>query len=207
VLFFSGRGGSGKSNLCIRFVYNQFMEEYDPTIEDDFKQITRVDGIASQVRIYDTAGQEEWGHSYYREAYYRDAHGFLMVCDCASRHAAEELVDLHNKIRRTKDLEDDIAIPIVVAYNKIDLFMPSSIKTNKPQMTTPPDVTIDQVHAWNDWIKKYKIDIVPTSAKENVNVEEAFHKLIRLIRKDRMEKYKQKLSKEQQDQKSKCNLQ
>lgn len=31
-----GGGGTGKSALCIRFISNSFVEEYDPTIEDRF---------------------------------------------------------------------------------------------------------------------------------------------------------------------------
>ena len=39
-----GGGGVGKSALTIRLVSDDFLEEYDPTIEDSYRKQTELDG-------------------------------------------------------------------------------------------------------------------------------------------------------------------
>ena len=55
-----GAGGVGKSALTIQLIQNQFMEEYDPTIEDSYRKQVVVDKAACYLDILDTAGQEEY---------------------------------------------------------------------------------------------------------------------------------------------------
>ncbi|XP_078665368.1 circularly permutated Ras protein 1-like [Branchiostoma floridae x Branchiostoma belcheri] len=40
-----GAGGVGKSSLCVRFVQGDFIEDYDPTIEDSYRKLITVDNI------------------------------------------------------------------------------------------------------------------------------------------------------------------
>ena len=47
----------GKSSITIRFVYNDFSDEYDPTRADSFRRHLP-DG--SIIDILDTAGQEQY---------------------------------------------------------------------------------------------------------------------------------------------------
>ena len=54
-----GSGGVGKSALTIQLVHNQFMAEYEPTIEDSFLKQVTIDDVTSRLSILDTAGQEE----------------------------------------------------------------------------------------------------------------------------------------------------
>lgn len=55
-----GIGGVGKSSLVIRLVTDHFLEEYNPTIEDNFQKNMTVDEIPTVIDILDTAGQEEY---------------------------------------------------------------------------------------------------------------------------------------------------
>jgi GTPase KRas protein len=55
-----GSGGVGKSALTIRLITDNFLEEYDPTIEDSYQKTLVVDGESTQINILDTAGQEEY---------------------------------------------------------------------------------------------------------------------------------------------------
>ena len=55
-----GGGGVGKSALTIRLVTDNFLEEYDPTIEDSYRKQVKIDGEAALLDILDTAGQEEF---------------------------------------------------------------------------------------------------------------------------------------------------
>ena len=55
-----GSGGVGKSALVIRLVTDHFLEEYNPTIEDNFQKNVTVDNVPTVIDILDTAGQEEY---------------------------------------------------------------------------------------------------------------------------------------------------
>ena len=39
-----GDGGVGKSALTIQFLQNEFLEDYDPTIEDSYRKQAVIDG-------------------------------------------------------------------------------------------------------------------------------------------------------------------
>ncbi len=53
-----GGGGVGKSCLTFRLIHNQFLERYDPTLEDFYRKDNfRVDDELCPIEIYDTAGQ------------------------------------------------------------------------------------------------------------------------------------------------------
>ena len=45
-----GAGGVGKSSICTQFVMNQFIDQYDPTIEDSYRKQVVVKGIPEQRR-------------------------------------------------------------------------------------------------------------------------------------------------------------
>ena len=44
-----GAGGVGKSSVTLRFVSNQFVTDYDPTIEDSYMKEVVVDNIPSEM--------------------------------------------------------------------------------------------------------------------------------------------------------------
>ncbi|KAH9368762.1 hypothetical protein HPB48_012407 [Haemaphysalis longicornis] len=48
----------GKSSLTIQFVENQFVDSYDPTIENTFHKIVKVKGQEYHLKLVDTAGQD-----------------------------------------------------------------------------------------------------------------------------------------------------
>lgn len=45
---------------CFRLVTDNFLEEYDPTIEDSYRKNITVDEETINLEIVDTAGQEEY---------------------------------------------------------------------------------------------------------------------------------------------------
>lgn len=61
----------------MRFIYNRFVAEYDPTMEDSYRKQIKVDGEECLLDVLDTAGQEEY--SAMRDKYLRTAQGFVIV--------------------------------------------------------------------------------------------------------------------------------
>jgi len=78
-----GAGGVGKSALTIRLVTDNFLEEYDPTIEDSYRKSVIIDDQNALLDILDTAGQEEF--SSMQDQWMREGKGFLLVYTITSR--------------------------------------------------------------------------------------------------------------------------
>lgn len=55
-----GSGAVGKSALTIRLVTDNFLDEYDPTIEDSYRKQAVIDNTIALLDILDTAGQDEF---------------------------------------------------------------------------------------------------------------------------------------------------
>eukprot|EP01083_Nonionella_stella_P259705 886402_1 len=72
-----GAGAVGKSSLTVRYVTGDFLDEYDPTIEDYYRKLVEVDGLPAYMDILDTAGQEEF--SSMKDQWMREVQAFLVV--------------------------------------------------------------------------------------------------------------------------------
>ncbi|XP_039559133.1 GTP-binding protein Rheb isoform X2 [Passer montanus] len=95
--FSCARGG--KSSLTIQFVEGQFVDSYDPTIENTFTKLITVNGQEYHLQLVDTAGQDEY--SIFPQTYSIDINGYILVYSVTS-------------IKR---------IPIMLVGNKKDLHM------------------------------------------------------------------------------------
>uniref|UniRef100_A0A6I8PKJ7 RAS related n=2 Tax=Ornithorhynchus anatinus TaxID=9258 RepID=A0A6I8PKJ7_ORNAN len=157
-----GGGGVGKSALTIQFIQSYFVSDYDPTIEDSYTKICPVDGRLARLDILDTAGQEEFGAM--REQYMRAGHGFLLVFAVNDRPSFNEIGKLHTQILRVKDRDD---FPMVLVGNKADL---------EETRQVPRDAALSFAHS-------HRLPYLEASAKLRLNVDEAFHQLVRAVRK------------------------
>uniref|UniRef100_A0A8B9K7N0 RAS like proto-oncogene B n=1 Tax=Astyanax mexicanus TaxID=7994 RepID=A0A8B9K7N0_ASTMX len=72
-----GSGGVGKSALTLQFMYDEFVEDYEPTKADSYRKKVVLDGDEVQIDILDTAGQEDYAAI--RDNYFRSGEGFLLV--------------------------------------------------------------------------------------------------------------------------------
>ncbi len=48
IIIILGSGGVGKSAICIRYIQNHFVDQYDPTIEDSYRKQVCIKGIPKQ---------------------------------------------------------------------------------------------------------------------------------------------------------------
>ncbi|KAK4042188.1 ras family-domain-containing protein [Parachaetomium inaequale] len=159
-----GPGGVGKSCLTAQFVHNEWIESYDPTIEDSYRTQRAVDGRQVVLEILDTAGTEQFVAM--RDLYMKTGQGFLLVFSIASRTSFEELETLRDDIIRIKDDED---IPIVIVGNKADL---------------EDQRAVDRAKAFS-LSQRWSAPYYEASARTRTNVDEAFIDLCRqMLRRD-----------------------
>merc|ERR1719410_510451 len=159
-----GGGGVGKSALTIRLVTDNFLDEYDPTIEDSYRKQVQIDNEPALLDILDTAGQEEF--SSMQDQWMREGKGFLLVYSITSTQTFDEVCMLRDKILRTKDDENGNNIPIVLAGNKCDL---------EDQRDVPQSEAAQ-------FAKECNMTFMETSAREKINNVECFYKVVQLIR-------------------------
>ncbi|XP_071943607.1 ras-like protein 2 [Antedon mediterranea] len=157
-----GGGGVGKSALTIQFIQSYFVSDYDPTIEDSYTKQCQIDNVVSKLDILDTAGQDEF--SAMREQYMRTGDGFLLVFSLCNKNSFDEIFKFHRQILRVKDREE---FPMVLIGNKADLKEQRQVSTNDIEMLS----------------RDLNMKFVECSAKTRQNVDEAFHELVRIIRK------------------------
>ncbi|KJE95357.1 small monomeric GTPase [Capsaspora owczarzaki ATCC 30864] len=156
-----GGGGVGKSALTIQFIQSHFVDEYDPTIEDSYRKQCVIDDEVALLDILDTAGQEEY--SAMREQYMRTGEGFLCVYSITSRQSFEEIQSFHQQILRVKDRDE---FPMILVGNKSDLEHQRAVSSDEGKHLA----------------KTLKVEFSETSAKQRLNVDHAFHQLVRIIR-------------------------
>ncbi|KAJ5072101.1 ras gtpase-related [Anaeramoeba ignava] len=156
-----GGGGVGKSALTVQLIHAQFIEEYEPTIEDMYQKQVEIDNKICRMEIIDTAGQEEY--SLMRDTYLRSGDGFMIVYAVNARESFDEVSKYRDYILKTKEVP---SYPMVIIANKSDL-------------VNERDVSVEE---GTDLAKIFGCPFLETSAKNRINVEEAFFSLIREIR-------------------------
>ncbi|KXX80875.1 Ras-related protein Rap-1 [Madurella mycetomatis] len=147
-----------------QFVHNEWIESYDPTIEDSYRTQIAVDGRQVVLEILDTAGTEQFVAM--RDLYMKTGQGFLLVFSISSRTSFEELETLRDDIIRIKD---DDKIPIVIVGNKADL---------------EDQRAVDRAKAFS-LSQRWEAPYYEASARTRTNVDEAFTDLCRqMLRRD-----------------------
>jgi GTPase KRas protein len=162
-----GGGGVGKSALTIQLIQSHFVDEYDPTIEDSYRKQCTIDGEQTLLDVLDTAGQEEY--SAMREQYMRTGEGFLLVYSINSRNSLEELSSFYEQILRVKDSEH---VPVLIVGNKCDLEIERQVSYDEGKALA----------------NRFGCKFIETSAKQRINVEEAFYDLVRTIKAQQVQK-------------------
>ncbi|CAH2095588.1 unnamed protein product [Euphydryas editha] len=179
-----GGGGVGKSAITIQFIQSYFVTDYDPTIEDSYTKQCVIDDIPAKLDILDTAGQEEF--SAMREQYMRSGEGYLLVFSVADHASFDELFKFHKQILRVKDRDE---FPMLMVGNKADL---------EHQRV----VTLEEAQALS---RQLKVPYIECSAKARMNVDQAFHELVRLVRRFQ-EAERIHIKSERRTKKKKCTI-
>lgn len=156
-----GEGGVGKTALTIQLCMNQFVETYDPTIEDSYRKRINLDGQPTTLEVLDTAGQEEY--TALRDQWIRDGEGFLLVYSITHRLSFSRIKPYFEQILRVKDGEPFGA---VLVGNKVDQAEERQVSVQEGQQLG----------------NELGIPFFEASAKLNINTENAFLTAARLTR-------------------------
>jgi len=152
-LLLIGDSGVGKSCLLLRFAEDAFTDSYLSTIGVDFKIRTiDLEGKTVKLQIWDTAGQERFRTI--AAAYYRGAHGIIVVYDVTDGESYENVKGWLTEIDRYAS----------EGVHKLLL-------GNKSDLTERRVVEHDAAKEFADQLG---IPLLETSAKTSAGVEDAF---------------------------------
>jgi Ras-related protein Ral-A len=155
-----GSGGVGKSALTLQFMYDEFVEDYEPTKADSYRKKVVLDGEEVQIDILDTAGQEDYAAI--RDNYFRSGEGFLCVFSITDDESFQATQEFREQILRVKN---DESIPFLLVGNKCDL-------------NDKRKVSMTECH---NRAQQWGVPYVETSAKTRENVDKCFYQLVRDI--------------------------
>jgi len=157
-----GDSGVGKTSLMNQYVNKKFNTQYKATIGADFltKEVT-VDDRLVTMQIWDTAGQERFQSL--GVAFYLGADSCVLVYDVVQPKTFDNLDSWRDEFLIQAGPRDPDNFPFVVLGNKIDV-------DNRA-------VAQKRALAWCQ--AKGNIPYFETSAKEAINVEQAFQLIAR----------------------------
>ena len=159
-LLIIGNSAVGKSALLMRFAGGTYEDNYITTIGIDFKVRTiEVEDKRVKMQIWDTAGQERFRTI--GTAYYRNTHGVIVVYDVTSR---ESFLNVEQWLQEIKQNCDRPPIVVLVG-NKDDNAILKKVPTEES----------------TEFAAKIGVPLFETSAMENINVEEMFHEVAKMM--------------------------
>ena len=151
----------GKTSLLNQYVKNEFSLQYKATIGADFltKTIDRGEEVI-QLQLWDTAGAEKY-HAM-GSGFYRNSETCVLVFDLTDKQSFLDVETWRNEFLTQLNPPDADIYPFILLGNKSDLT--DMIKVEKTD--------IDSYCAQHN-----NMPYFDTSAKDNVNLEEAFEKV------------------------------
>ena len=172
-----GNSNVGKSSLFLRFVDDIWNDTFVPTIGVDFKIKTfDIDEKKIKMQIWDTAGQERFKNII--ASYYRGAHGILLIYDVTDK---DSFKNLNNWLIEIEKNASKNVLKVLIG-NKSDL----------------EDKRVITYNQGKDFADTYGLKFIETSAKKNLNVNEAFETLGRELMQASEDK---KITKQKQNKK------
>ncbi|CAM9232414.1 unnamed protein product [Heterosigma akashiwo] len=152
-----GDTGVGKTCLLVRYESDSYHPLYITTIGIDYKiKFLDVDGTKIRLQIWDTAGQERFRTI--TVSYFKGAHGIMLVYDITDRESFDNITHWINQIKE----HADSSVNIVLVANKCDARKAAGLP--------------EEGQALAD---HYSVSFFETSAKENMNVNEAYFQIAR----------------------------
>ena len=161
-LLMLGDSGVGKSSLILRYTADSFNPSLVGTVGVNFKSRKEIiDGEAVQVQVWDTAGQEHF-HKI-TTSYYKGANGIVLVYDVSDKRSMD---NVEYWVKNIKAHASD-SVHVALVGNKTDLRKDQEKNGN----CSDPE-------AGKEFAQRYGVPYFETSAKDAINVNEAFKTLV-----------------------------
>ncbi|KAK4470247.1 hypothetical protein MN116_005820 [Schistosoma mekongi] len=180
-----GSGNVGKSALTLQFMYDEFVEDYEPTKSDSYVKKMILDNCPCDVSILDTAGQEAFAGV--RDNAYRISDGFIIVFSLTD---LESFTGLKLLLDHFMTVRPDEYVPRVLVGNKVDLV---------DQIQVPRESALAFAKQWN-------IPYMETSAKTKFNVQEVFYGIAREIYHTKFANTQTQVQSNKSDENHCCNI-
>jgi small GTP-binding protein len=157
-----GPAGVGKTSLIMRFIKSKFQTDYKLTVGVDIltKDVELSNDNICTLSIWDIGGQERF--SFIRSTFYKGAAGALLVFDLSRAATWDEIKNWRAEV---KQFAGDI--PFVLIGNKLDLLADVGEVIDR-----------DEARAYAE---SQGSEYIETSAKDNLNVDQAFIALTKKI--------------------------
>ena len=115
-----GSANVGKSALMERYIEGTFTGKRIPTLGTNFRtKILEIHDTSVVLQVWDTAGLERFHHGTLGSAFYRGAHGAMLVYDVTNPRSIQQLAQWRDEA--VSKIDADVYFPIVVIANKLDL--------------------------------------------------------------------------------------
>ncbi|XP_026872797.1 ras-related protein Rab-38 [Electrophorus electricus] len=158
--------GVGKTSIIKRYVHQTYSANYRATIGVDFAlKVLNWDSETVRLQLWDIAGQERFGNM--TRVYYREAMGAFIVFDVTRPATFEAVTKWKDDLDSKLVLANGKSIATVLLANKCD---------QSRHLLTSSDLRVDQFCKENGFVGWFE-----TSAKENININEAANFLVKHI--------------------------
>jgi Ras-related protein Rab-8A len=152
-----GDSGVGKTNLLLKYCDRSFNPSHLATIGIDFKiKTVAVEGRRVRLQIWDTAGQDRFRAI--SQTYYRGAAGIVLAYSVAE---PSSFAGVEGWLAQIGQHLDDTGVVLVLVATKAD----------------SPDRVISAEQG-RQLAARHRLPFFETSAKDGVNVDEAFEALV-----------------------------
>ncbi|KAM4040488.1 ras-related protein Rab-32 [Anomaloglossus baeobatrachus] len=159
-----GELGVGKTSIIKRYVHQLFSQHYRATIGVDFalKVINWDSKTLVRLQLWDIAGQERFGNM--TRVYYKEAVGAFVVFDVTRGSTFEAITKWKSDLDSKVHLPNGGPIPAILLANKSD---------QKRENSAQSPSQIEHFCKENGFVTWFE-----TSAKDNVNIDEAARCLV-----------------------------
>ncbi|KAK3088250.1 hypothetical protein FSP39_016595 [Pinctada imbricata] len=162
-----GELGTGKTSIIKRYVHQFFSQHYRATIGVDFalKVLNWDADTIVRLQLWDIAGQERFGNM--TRVYYKEAVGCFIVFDVTRASTFDAVVKWKSDLDSKVQLSDSSPVPCVLLANKCD---------------QAKEGLVNNANQMDEFCKeKGFVGWFETSAKENINIDDAARFLVNQI--------------------------
>ncbi|KAK9455303.1 P-loop containing nucleoside triphosphate hydrolase protein [Dipodascopsis uninucleata] len=172
-----GSEGCGKSCITLRLIGREWIDDYDPTIEDSYTTEREIDGFRYKLNIIDTAGQEEyrglledlWSKGNIAEAY-------VLVYDVSRADTLKNLEQFDDYVSNAQEnnFAPHLLPPVrMLVGNKCDI----NVVASRRQIAFREGAA---------WARRRGCEFIEASALTDVNIEQMLRILIRRVMENRI---------------------